>query len=285
MDSQVEASRTTVTWGEQLEIAIEAAIAGGHAAMAHYGTAAAHSKADDSPVTAADFASDRAIAEVLELTGWPVLSEESADDSERSRASALWIVDPLDGTREFLAQNGEFSVMIGLVAEGRPVVGAVYLPALDRLYAASSGHGAWVRDAGQAPRRLQCAPADPARLRLVGSRSHPDPLVVELQQALGIQDVQPSGSVGIKCAKIAEGARDLYVHPVPYLKEWDTCAPQIILQEAGGVVSDCTGAELRYNKRDPSQPHGILAASADCAAHVADTVIEVYRRRAGVADA
>jgi 3'(2'), 5'-bisphosphate nucleotidase len=111
---------------------------------------------------------------------------------------------------------------------------------------------------------------------MVGSRSHPDPLLVRMQEALEITDVRPSGSVGVKCALIAERERDLYIHPVPYLKEWDTCAPEVILREAGGAVTDCTGAPLRYNKRDPVQPHGIVACAPGGMARVLGRVTRLY---------
>ena len=97
-------------------------------------------------------------------------------------------------------------------------------------------------------------------VRVVGSRSHTEPLVAELCRCDGYTDIEPCGSVGVKCARIAEGRRDLYVHPVPYMSEWDTAAPEIILTEAGGSVTDCHGRHLHYNKPDPRQPHGILAA-------------------------
>ncbi len=109
---------------------------------------------------------------------------------------------------------------------------------------------------------------------MVGSRSHPDPLLVEIQRALGITDVEPCGSVGVKCARIVEGRRDVYVHPVPYLKEWDTCAPEVIVREAGGMVSDCLGASLQYNKRVPSQPSGLVV----CAANVREAVVSTTRK-------
>ncbi len=107
--------------------------------------------------------------------------------------------------------------------------------------------------------RLRVSKADLSNLRLVGSRSHAEPLLERLQESLGIEDVEPCGSVGVKCSRIAEGRRDLYVHPVPYLKEWDTCAPEVLLREAGGEVTDCLGGRLEYNKPDPHQPHGIVA--------------------------
>jgi len=242
------------------EYAEAIALAAGAAAMRHYGRIEAVTKRDASPVTAADHAANAVIVKALadRFPGDSVLSEESKDSGERLDARRVWIVDPLDGTKEFLAQNGEFSIMIGLAVEGEPVVGVVYLPDGDVLYSAVRGRGAWVvREGVRSP--LRRGPADPDRLRMVGSRSHADPLLVRIQEALGITDVEPCGSVGVKCSRIAEGRRDVYVHPVPYLKEWDTCAPEVILREAGGEVTDCLGEPLRYNKPDPRQPFGIVA--------------------------
>lgn len=244
--------------------------------MRFYGTATAEAKAGGSPVTEADHAANRVICAGLS-EAFPddaVLSEESRDSAARLAADRVWIVDPLDGTKEFLACNGEFAVMIGLAVAGRAVLGVVNLPARDELFAAAEGAGAWREaDGGRWP--LRCSPA-PEALRLVGSRSHAEPLVVRLQRAMGITDVLPSGSVGVKCALIAAGERDLYLHPVPYLKEWDTCAPEVILREAGGEVTDCLGEALRYNKPDPVQPDGILACAPGVGARVAVHLAPLY---------
>jgi 3'(2'), 5'-bisphosphate nucleotidase len=264
-------------WAAELAAAAAAARAAGADAMAHYGTASAVRKEGGSPVTEADHAANRRILAHL-ADAFPadaVLSEESRDSAARLSARRVWIVDPLDGTREFLARNGEFAVMIGLAVDGRAVVGAVYLPDPDVLYLAAEGEGAWM-EAGGRTEPLQCVPADLAALRMVGSRSHPDPLIVRMQEALGITDVRPSGSVGVKCGLIARGQRDLYIHPVPYLKEWDTCAPEVILREAGGTVLDCLGEPLRYNKPDPHQPHGILACGPGVLPRVLEQVRPLY---------
>ena len=249
----------------------------GSAALRHYGAVTAAYKAENSPVTAADHAANDCILEGLR-TVFPddaILSEESHDGASRLIADRVWIVDPLDGTKEFLAQNGEFSIMIGLAVSHQPVLGVVYLPATDVLYSAEIGGGAWVQR-GRLRERLRCAEVGSAPLRMVGSRSHPDVLLQRMQEALGITDVEPSGSVGIKCALIAERKRDLYIHPVPYLKEWDTCAPDIVLREAGGSVTDCTGELLRYNKPDPVQPHGILACAPGALEHVLNVIAPLY---------
>jgi 3'(2'), 5'-bisphosphate nucleotidase len=240
--------------------------------MRFYGTAVATAKAGGSPVTEADHAANGVIVGALRqaFPGDAVLSEESADSPERLGAERVWIVDPLDGTREFLARNGEFAVMIGLAIQGRAVLGVVHQPADDVLLYAAEGAGTWMEAGGAPAVRLRRGDARMDALRLVGSRSHPDPLLARIQEALGITDVRPSGSVGVKCGLIVRGERDLYVHPVPYLSEWDTCAPEVLVREAGGTVSDCTGAPLRYNKPCPRQPHGIVA----CAPGVVDGVLE-----------
>jgi 3'(2'), 5'-bisphosphate nucleotidase len=245
--------------------------------MRFYGTTASRAKSDTSPVTEADHASNRAIVDGLRAA-FPddaILSEESKDSPERLSARRVWIVDPLDGTKEFLSRNGEFSVMIGLAMDGEPVLGAVYLPAIDVTYSAARGLGAWVERGGERTRLERTAPAR-VGLRLVGSRSHSEPLVDEIREALGVTDVAPCGSVGVKCARIAEDERDLYVHPVPYLKEWDTCAPEAIMREAGCGLVDCLGGPLQYNKPEPTQPHGILACAPGMLNDVLPTVRRLY---------
>lgn len=258
-----------------LDLAVRAALAGGVAAMPWYGRVSAEDKADLSPVTAADRAANDAILQVLarEAPDDAVLSEESRDRPERLERRRVWIVDPLDGTREFLAQNGEFSVMVGLAEGGRAVAGAVYAPALDLLMYAAEGEGAWIGE-GAARRPLRVgAPAEPPRM--VGSRSHAEPATERLREALGAR-VRVSGSVGLKCGLIARGECDLYVHPVPYLKEWDTCAPEVVLREAGGLVTDCLGAPLAYNKAATAQPAGIVACVPELHARVLEETAPLF---------
>ncbi len=263
----------------ELEVAVAAAREAGAAAMRHYGSASAKRKAGGSPVTAADHAANDAILARLarEFPADAVLSEESRDSGDRLSATRVWIVDPLDGTKEFLAQNGEFAVMIGLASDGAAIAGVLFLPARDTLYRAARGRGAWRAGGEGGWTRLR--PADAREpLRLVGSRSHADPFLSELARRLDTDDVAASGSVGVKCSLIAEGRRDLYVHPVSHLNEWDTCAPEILLREAGGTVLDCLGSPLRYNKEAPVQPHGILACGPG-AERVIPVVTEQYERR------
>lgn len=250
--------------------------------MRTYGSVESTRKAGGSPVTEADHASNRVILDGLRqaFPGDAILSEESRDSEARLTAERVWIVDPLDGTKEFLARNGEFAVMIGLAVNAEPVLGVVYRPVGNVLYAAARGEGARIeRNGDSTPLRL--APAKMDRLRLVGSRSHPDPLLGRMQEALGITDVRPCGSVGVKCSLIAESECNLYIHPVPYLKEWDTCAPEALIREAGGSVTDCNGDPLRYNKPDPVQPHGIVVCAPGIAEDVLRRITPLYAKREG----
>jgi 3'(2'), 5'-bisphosphate nucleotidase len=249
----------------------------GAAVMRTYGAARSEVVDHRSPVTEADRASNRVIVAGIAAAfpGDPILSEESADAPERLDAERVWIVDPLDGTKEFLARNGEFAVMIGLAVGGRACLGIVFCPAVDALFSAAEGRGAYV-ERGGSRRRLVRAPWTGDRIRMVGSRSHPDPRLAAIQRALAGSEMAPCGSAGVKCARIAEGERDLYVHPVPYLREWDTCAPEAVLREAGGSVTDCLGEPLVYNKPSPAQPHGILACAPGLFPRVLPTVRGAY---------
>jgi 3'(2'), 5'-bisphosphate nucleotidase len=262
----------------ELGVAVRAIREAGAAMMKFYGIAQWERKRDASPVTVADHASNDVINRRIR-DAFPddaVLSEESADSAARLENSRVWIVDPLDGTKEFLAQNGEFSVLIALTVDRVPVLGVVYLPSMDVLYAAVRGQGAFVERAGERKALRRAEDLTGSAVRLVGSRSHGDPFIVRVQEELGITDVVPCGSAGVKCTRIADDDRDLYVHPAPYLKEWDTCAPHVILEEAGGRVTDCRGEPLHYNKPDPVQPYGIVAASPSVHASVIGRIAEMY---------
>ncbi|MDX1578866.1 MAG: 3'(2'),5'-bisphosphate nucleotidase CysQ, partial [Gemmatimonadota bacterium] len=252
-----------------LGLAIRASVLGGRAACAYYGGPLRIArKGSEGPVTAADHASNRAIAACLAEArpGETVLSEESVAPEESRLQGRLWVVDPLDGTKEFIAENGEFSVMVGLAVEGRALAGAVYQPGIGRVFAGIVEEGAWVLEEDEGAWLAAALALDPESdpatpLRFARSRSHPDERLAELARELAPIEEVVSGSVGIKCALVATGAADLYVHPVPYLKEWDTCAPEAVLRGAGGRVTDCAGRDLRYGKSERRQNGGIFAGT------------------------
>ncbi len=207
-------------------------------------------KDDRSPLTAADRASHQSIVNALtRLTpDIPVMSEESAtvDYSVRSRWSRFWLVDPLDGTKEFIKRNGEFTVNIALVEHHQPVLGVVHVPVLDRDYYGARTVGAFRRDGTEAPRQIRvCCPArDP--VRVVGSRSHGGDSLNAFLQRLGNHELVAMGS-SLKLCLVAEGAADVYPRLGP-TSEWDTAAAQAVVEAAGGQVTGLDGQPLRYNR-------------------------------------
>lgn len=262
-----------------LQVAATAALRGGQAAMRSYGTDSLEirDKGDNDPVTEADHAANAAIAELLraERPADVALSEESPPPAPEQRNGRLWVVDPLDGTKEFISRNGEFCTMVGLAEGGKAVLGAVYQPDPQLLFLGIVTGGAWLVDLATAEPSaapLSALEKGEGPIRLVESRSHPDERLRQLERELGEVRVVRSGSVGIKCSLVARGRADLYVHPVPFLKEWDTCAPEAILRGAGGRVTDCAGQRLAYGKLDPPQSGGIFAACADVWMSVAPIV-------------
>ena len=215
------------------------------------GEVAALMKADRSPLTAADLAAHRSICEALHsLTpGVPVLSEEAADTRFATRAGwqRYWLVDPLDGTREFLSRNGQFTVNIALIDSHVPVLGVVHVPVTDVSYRGLPGAGAWRVAAGEAARAIRVSATSAAPLRVVGSRSHRGDSLDAFLARLGPHELVPMGS-SLKFCLVAEGSADVYPRLGP-TSEWDTAAAHAVLAGAGGTVVDLGGAPLRYNTK------------------------------------
>ncbi|HNS02795.1 MAG TPA: 3'(2'),5'-bisphosphate nucleotidase CysQ [Anaerolineae bacterium] len=220
-------------------------------------------KGANDPVTAADQAANQLLVAGLSRA-FPsdgILAEESRDNRDRMQRRRVWIIDPLDGTREFIDRIGEFCIMVGLAIEGQAALGVVYQPVADQLYRGIPGLLAEVVQQGVRQPLAVSPVADPAQMRLVASRSHRDPLVDAVCRQLGVTQERPCGSVGLKVGLLATGQCDLYIHPAPGLKEWDTCAPEAILRAAGGAISDAWGRPLRYNQVDVRQRQGLVASN------------------------
>ena len=210
-------------------------------------------KPDDSPLTEADLASHHAIVEGLGRLApdVPILSEESADVdfATRSRWTRYWLVDPLDGTREFVKRNGEFTVNVALIERRVPVLGVVTAPVTGVAYAAARGLGAHRYDADAAAgRRLAVRAPAPRPWRVAASRSHTDPRTEAFIRNLGPAERVSIGS-SLKLCLVAEGRIDVYPRFGP-TSEWDTAAAQCVLTEAGGQVTGLDLEPLRYNTRD-----------------------------------
>ena len=208
-------------------------------------------KVDNSPLTQADLASHHIIVNRLNQLSpeWPVLSEESKEIpfEQRSSWQYFWLVDPLDGTKEFLLRNGEFTVNIALIAKDTPILAVVCAPAMDKLYYAAKGAGAWKADR-EAVSRIRTAKSANGAMRVVVSRSHGSGEENLDRFTGGAQKCEflPMGS-SLKFCMVAEGAADIYPRTGPTM-EWDTAAAHCIVREAGGTVTDLDGKPMRYNK-------------------------------------
>jgi 3'(2'), 5'-bisphosphate nucleotidase len=236
-----------------LSSVIEIADAAGREIMRIYRTAFNVTlKNDRSPLTEADLAAQRIIAAGLKsiIPEIAMLGEESPPQqfSHRRDWERLWLVDPLDGTREFVKRNGEFTVNIALIERGEPVLGVVCAPAREVLYGAARGCGAFRRDANGHRSAIHVRPAAPPTIRVLGSRSHGDAVLERMLDRLGAHELISVGSA-LKFGLLADGSGDLYVRRGP-TSEWDTAAGQAVVLEAGGCVVDLTGTPLRYNMRD-----------------------------------
>tara|TARA_Y100000766_G_C18847913_1_gene576660 strand:- start:290 stop:1105 length:816 start_codon:yes stop_codon:yes gene_type:complete len=212
-------------------------------------------KVDGSPVTTADHvAHDTIVSHLAELTPHiPIVSEESKgiDNDERLTWTKLWLVDPLDGTKEFINRNGEFTVNIGLVEHGEPVAGVVYSPVLKLCYFASLGSGAWCQLGSEKPQKINVNKFDFTKPRVVASRSHSGNEVEQFCRALAEKNGYPLENISmgsaLKVCVIARGDADVYPRFGP-TSEWDTCASHCVLNEAGGQLVDYQGNAFVYNK-------------------------------------
>jgi 3'(2'), 5'-bisphosphate nucleotidase len=210
-------------------------------------------KSDDSPITRADRAAHEILAAGLRRLSpeIPVLSEESADEHAievRRHWRELWLVDPLDGTKEFISRNGEFTVNVALVRDHRPVLGVVAAPVLGLTYFGAEGIGAFVAQEGEPDRALRVRQPAARPLVVVGSRSHRGDSLDGVLGRLGPHEMRPMGS-SLKFCLVAEGTADFYPRLGP-TSEWDTAAAQAVVEAAGGAVTTLDGKPLRYNERD-----------------------------------
>lgn len=262
-----------------LRIAVDAAIKAGDAIMKIYDRPESEwqieQKADHSPLTLADRTAHALIVEALQPTGIPVVSEEGAqrDDPQRCSWEKLWVVDPLDGTKEFIKRNGEFTVNIALVIDGKPVMGVVYVPVSRKVYyglqplpalSAEKGEsGAWRAMAGEngsltSVEKLPIAEANHVGYVVVASRSHLSPetedYISRLREKHSDVQLRSAGS-SLKLCLIAEGSADVYPRFAPTM-EWDTAAGDAVVRAAGGetVFAEDQDRPLHYNKADLHNP-------------------------------
>jgi 3'(2'), 5'-bisphosphate nucleotidase len=237
-------------------------------------------KAGNEPVTEADRAANALIVKRL-AEAFPkdtILSEEIPDSGARIGRSRIWMVDPIDGTSDFILGDTGFVVMIGLAIDGRPIVGAVAHPLSEKVFAGVVGAGAWVEDVTGARTPLHTSTIERAPgIRLVASKTHRTQRIDKIKKALQIEDEINVGSVGLKIGLVTEAKRDLYVYTGGRTKIWDTCAPEAVLSAAGGKMTDVDGNPLVYDREDLYNRRGIVASNGALHPFVIETLTPLVR--------
>jgi len=265
---------------DELECAKALAVRAGAILLKHYSQPNTQWKGRANPVTEADREANAFIVAGLGRL-FPqdgILSEEEPDSAERLSKSRVWIVDPLDGTMEFIHHLDEFSVMIGLSVDGSAALGVIYQPITEKLYYAASGCGTFLIE-NRSSRLLQVSrESNPLAMTIAISRSHHSAEVDVVRQALGISNTICLGSLGLKIGLICEGRAHLYLHTSPYTSQWDSCAPDVILREAGGRMTDLLNTTLRYNTSEVRNLQGIAATNGPIHDRVVEAVHSTHAR-------
>ena len=257
----------------EMKVAVNLARAAGAILLAHYHSPflveqKVNALEELEEVTAADREANDLIVRTL-LSEFPddgILAEESKDTERRLEKERVWLIDPMDGTKNFIQRDGDFAVQIDLALNGEVVAGVVYQPERDVLYRAARGAGSWIESTGKPAARMRVSSRTaPPEMVLASSRSHRSPRMEKVVSRFGFKKEVRRGSVGVKIGLITEQQADIYLHLSPSTKQWDTCAPQIILEEAGGTLTDLFGQPLRYNGVRIDNRNGIVATNG--AAH------------------
>jgi 3'(2'), 5'-bisphosphate nucleotidase len=253
----------------EAQVAMQLALQAGDLVRGFWGTdLTVDKKKGDEPVTIADHqANDLLVAGLRQaFPGDAILSEEIPDDGSRLNNRRVWMVDPIDGTRDFIAGDTGFAVMVGLAIDGRPRVGVLVMPASRESFLGVVGlggdHQAWKQSGSGERQPLRTTElAAPPGIRLVASKTHRTRDVDHFRRALAIEDEVNVGSVGLKVAMVADARRDLYVYPGSRTKLWDTCGPEAVLVAAGGRLTDVNGQPLDYTQPDLQNARGIVASN------------------------
>ena len=245
----------------ELDIAIKAANEAGNAILEIYqGEFEEFTKKDDSPITEADLKSNEIIKKILSQSQYDILSEEDKDDQNRLLKETIWIVDPLDGTSDFIDKTGEFTVMIALVKNKKPILGVIAWPTENTLFVAQEESGAFRHSNGEWRKISVTKTNDLSKCRTVGSRHHLSDKEKSFIKKIGIEDFTSIGS-SLKVGKIASGEAEAYITTTNKMKEWDTAASYCIISEAGGKMTDMLGNDITYNNKEVHHQNGILVTN------------------------
>lgn len=245
----------------ETKTAINAAIKAGKAILEIYKTDFSSTLKDDKePLTEADLKSQEILLKELSVMKHPIISEES-EDMEGLKHRGTWIIDPLDGTSDFVDKTGEFSVMIGFVKDHIPIIGVVYQPTNDSLYVAQKSKGAYQRINEKWSKLFVNDTSDFNKCKAVVSRHHLTKYEQIFLNQLNISSFTQKGSCGLKVVELCKGNAELYFTTTDKIKQWDTCAAYCLIKEAGGKITDMFGNNLKYNTKIMNHQKGILVTN------------------------
>ena len=247
---------------KEINVAIDAIFESGNAVMKIYEQNFTSSLKDDkSPITEADIQSNDILQKHLSQIGFTILSEESIDDKIRLEQDYVWIIDPLDGTSDFINRTGEFTIMIALVKSRTPILGLVYWPLKNTLFIAHENEGAYVFSEKNWEKIKVNNIQKLGDCKAVGSRHHLSEDERKFLDELKLEKFTEKGS-SLKAMDISNGNSELYITTTNKIKQWDTCASNCILRESGGKMTDIFGNELEYNTEHINHENGILATNS-----------------------
>jgi len=245
----------------ELDVAIEAAYEAGNTILEIYKrNYETFTKSDDSPITEADLKSNEIIKTILSKTNHKILSEEDKDDHKRLSEEIIWIVDPLDGTSDFIDKTGEFTVMIALIKNKKPIIGVIGWPTEKTIFAAQKGCGAFKFSEGKWKEISVTKISELSKCKAVGSRHHLSEKEKMFIKKLGIKNFTSIGS-SLKVGKISSGEAEAYITTTDKMKEWDSAASYCLISEAGGKMTDMAGNDITYNNKIVNHKNGILVTN------------------------
>jgi len=257
----------------ETQLAIQAALEAGKTVMNVYSQEFSSTlKNDNEPLTEADVKSNKIIQKIISDSGHLILSEESPDDKKRLDHKKIWIIDPLDGTSDFIKKTGEFTIMISLVEDHIPILGVIYWPTEKKLYLAQKGQGAFKSDNGTWSKLSVSNVSELENCRAVGSRYHISEIEQNLIKGLNISQFTSKGS-SLKVAEVSSGNAELYFTTTNKIKQWDTCASYCLITESGGKMTDMLGNDLKYNTERLNHENGLLVSNGLIHNHI----IKIYR--------
>ena len=258
----------------ELDMAIRAVYEAGNSILEIYkGKYETFTKSDDSPITEADLKSNDIIKSILSKTNHSILSEEDKDDQKRLSEEIIWIVDPLDGTSDFIDKTGEFTVMIALIKNKKPIIGVIGWPTEKIIFAAQKGCGAFRFSNGEWEKISVTKVSELSKCKVVGSRHHLSEKEKMFIKKLGIKDFISIGS-SLKVGKISSGEADAYITTTTKMKEWDSAASYCLISEAGGKMTDMSGNDITYNNKLVNHQNGILVTNG----LVHDKIVKEFKK-------